>query len=183
MLLLVRKEKVHKAKPQQRIVEILEKEHDDKLVVPIGDKSVDVKPHSGEMTKIAASPTLPICVDQGIQIDDNGVARVSVHMEERLVDRRFVGPVVRRLVGAAMHMHKGKDGCVRQLCGLGIAPILQGCTNKFHIQGQRAPSTVEKKKLLAPTSKLMWRRKEVPHAVTCTTSREGGGGVAGQQDL
>ena len=83
---------------------------DDKQVVPVGDKQVDVKPLSDEMMMIAASPTLPICVDRGIQIDDNGVARVSVHMEERVVDRRFVGPVVRRLDGAAMHMHRGKDG-------------------------------------------------------------------------
>ena len=125
VVLVVRKEKVHKAKPQQRIVELPKEEHDgrsvstdivssvpvdDKPVVPIGDKSVDVKPLSDEMMMIAASPTLPICVDQGIQTDDSGVARVSVHMEERVVDRMFVDPVGGRFVGAAMHMHRGKDG-------------------------------------------------------------------------
>ena len=62
VVLVVRKEKVHKAKPQQRIVELPKEEHDgrsvsidivsavpddDKPVVPVGDKSVYVKPLSG----------------------------------------------------------------------------------------------------------------------------------------
>ena len=36
-----------------------------------------------------------------------------------------------------MRVHKGKDGCVRQLCGPGIS-TLQGHTKKVPVQQQRA---------------------------------------------
>ena len=79
-----------------------------------------------------------------------------------------------------MRMHKGKDGRVRQLCGPGIT-ILQGRAKKIHVR-QRAPSSIEKK-VVAPRSKLMWRRKEAPSVVSSQAGREGGCGVVGKQDL
>jgi hypothetical protein len=60
-------------------------------------------------------------------------------MAQRVEDCSFVRTPVRHFVGAAVCMHKCKDGSVRQLCGLGIAPILQGHTKKVHVQQQRAP--------------------------------------------
>jgi hypothetical protein len=44
---------------------------------------------------------------------------------------------------------------------------------------QRATSRVEKKKLVAPKSKLMWHREAVKHAMSSQASQEGGGGVVG----
>ena len=63
-------------------------------------------------------------------------------MEARVIDRRFVGTAVRR-VGAAVRLHKGKDGRVRQLCGPGIT-TLQGRRAKAHVQQQKAPARVPK---------------------------------------
>jgi hypothetical protein len=197
VVLVVRKEKVHKSTPQPMTVKLQTEEHDersvtsdsvsalpvhDKPVVPVGDKPVDAKPLSGETKIAAARSTLPARVDKGIQTD--GCADLgSVHMEARMIDRTFVGAAVCRFVGAAVRMHKGTDGRVRHLCGPGIAPILQGHKKKIHVQRQRAPSRVEKKKVLAPQSKLVWRRKEVPSSMSSPASREGGGGVVGRQDL
>jgi hypothetical protein len=42
---------------------------------------------------------------------------------------------------------------------------------------------VEKKKVVAPKSKLMWHRKVVPNVMSSQASQEGGGGVVGRQDL
>ena len=82
-----------------------------------------------------------------------------------------------------MRVHKGKDERVRQLCGPGIT-TLQGRAKKVHVQQQRAPSRVEKKKKkVAPKSKFIWRRKEAPSAVSSQAGREGGCGVEGKQDL
>ena len=50
------------------------------------------------------------------------------------------------------------------MCGPGITHLLQGRPKKVHVQQQRAPSIVAKKKVVAPKSKLMWRRKEAPSA-------------------
>jgi hypothetical protein len=41
-----------------------------KLVVIVGDKSVDVKPIIDGRKDIATCITLPVCVDAGIQTDD-----------------------------------------------------------------------------------------------------------------
>ena len=117
----------------------------------------------------------------GVQTDDGGVDRVPVHMVPRVVSHSYVSTPVRRCVGAAVRMHKVKDGRVRQLCGPGIT-ILQGRAKKIHVP-QRAPSRFEKKKVVAPKSKLMWRRKEAPSAVSSQVGREGGCGVEGKQDL
>jgi hypothetical protein len=45
------------------------------------------------------------------------------------------------------------------------------------------PSRVHKKKMFAPKSKIMWRRKETPHVVSSQATRDGGCGVVGRQDL
>jgi hypothetical protein len=42
---------------------------------------------------------------------------------------------------------------------------------------------VEKNKVVAPMSKLMWHWKVVPNVMSCQASQEGGGGVVGRQDL
>jgi hypothetical protein len=56
----------------------------------------------------------------GVQTDDGGDDRVSVHMVSWVVSRSFVRTPQKRFVGAAVCVHKGKDGRVRQLCGPGI---------------------------------------------------------------
>jgi hypothetical protein len=64
-----------------------------------------------------------------------------------------------------VHVHLGKDGRVRQLCGPCIT-TLQGHAKKVHVQPQRAPSRVEKKKVVTPKCKLMWQRKEASIVVS-----------------
>ena len=124
---------------------------------------------------------VPVCVDKGVQTDDDvGADVVPMDMFSRVVSHSYVSPPVRRCVGTAVRMHKGKDGCVRQLCGPGIT-ILQGRAKKIHVP-QTVPSRYEKKKVVAPKSKLMWRRKEAPIAVSSQVGREGGCGVEGKQD-
>jgi hypothetical protein len=66
-------------------------------------------------------------------------------MEALVEDCNFVRTTVWRFVGEAMRMHKVKDESVRQLCGLGIVPVLQDHTKMVPILVQRAPSRVEKK--------------------------------------
>jgi hypothetical protein len=73
----------------------------------------------------------------------------------RVISHSFVRTPRRRFVGAAVRVHTGKDGRVRQLCGPGIT-TLQGRAKKVHVQPQRAPSRVEKKKVVTPKCKLMW---------------------------
>jgi hypothetical protein len=153
---------------------------DDKPVVLVSDKPVEVKPLIDEGKDIAACVKLPVCVDKGVQTEDSFADRVSVHAVPRVDDRSYVSTHVRRFVGAAVRMHKGKDGRVRQLCGPGI---LQGCTKKVHVQQQRVPARIVKKKVVAPKSKFMWRRKEAPSAESSQAGREGGCGVEGKQDL
>jgi hypothetical protein len=79
-------------------------------------------------------------------------------------------------------VHTGKDGRVRQLCGLGIT-TLQGHAKKVHVQLQRAPSRVEKKKVVTLKCKLMWQRKEASSVVSSQAGQAGGCGVVGKQDL
>jgi len=177
VVLVVRKEKLHKAKPQPSLAKLQPEEHDAKSVstetdsampvddkpVLVSDKPVEVKPLIGEKKEIAACDTPSLCVDKGVQTD--GGDHDSVHMATRFDDRSFVRTPLRRFVGVAVRVHKGKDGRVRQLCGPGIT-TLQGRTKKVHVQQQRAPSRIEKKKVVAPKSKFIWRRKEALHVVS-----------------
>src|SRR3954467_7685321 len=160
VVLVVRKEKLHKAKPQSSLAKLQPEELDaksintetdsampvdDKPVVLVSDKPVEVKPLIGEKKEIAACYTTSVCVEKGVQTDDSGVVRDSVHMAMRFDDHSFVRTPLRHFVGVVVHVHKGKDGRVRQLCGPGIT-TLQGRTKKVHVSPQRAPSRVEKKR-------------------------------------
>jgi hypothetical protein len=92
----------------------------------------------------------------GVQTNDSGADHVSVHMVSWVVSHSFVRAPCRCFLGAAVRVHIGKDGRVRQLCGPGIT-TLQGRVKKVHVQLQRAPSRVEKKKVVTPKCKLMWQ--------------------------
>ena len=118
---------------------------------------------------------LPVRVDMGVQTDDGGADRVPVHLVPRVVSHMFVRTPRRHFVGAAVRVHTGKDGRVRQLCGPGIT-TLQGRAQKVHVQQHKAPSRVEtKKKVEEPKYKFIWRRKEVqpPRAVSSRAGQEG----------
>jgi hypothetical protein len=154
---------------------------DDKPIVLVGDKSVEVKPLSAERKDIAAC--FPVCVDKGVQTNAIWADHVSMHMATRVEDRCFVRTPMRHFIGAVMRMHKGNDGRVRQLCSPGIAPILKGRRKKVHVQQQMAPSRVEKKMVVVPKSKLILRRNMVPNAMLSQASQEGGGGVVGWLEL
>jgi hypothetical protein len=163
VVLVVRKEKLHKAKPQPRLAHVQLEEHDaksvsgdivsakpvdDEPVVLVSDKPVEVKPHIDEgkdMSACLPCVPLPVRVDMGVQTDDGGADRVPVHTVPRVVSHSFVRKPRKYFVGAAVHVHKGKDGRVRQLCGPGIT-TLQGRAQKVHVQQHKAPSRVEKKK-------------------------------------
>jgi hypothetical protein len=150
VVLVVRKKKLHKAKPQPGLAKVQLEEHDaksvsgdiisakpveDKPVVLVSDKPVKVKPHIDEgkdMSACIPCVPLPVRVGVGVQTDDSGVDRVPVHMVPRVVNHSFVRTPRRRVVGAAVHVHKGKNGRVRQLCGPGIT-TLQGRAKKVHV--------------------------------------------------
>jgi hypothetical protein len=68
---------------------------------------------------------LPVRVDMGVQTHDSGADCVPIHTVPRVVSHSFVRTPRRRFVGAAMRVHTGKDGRVRQLCGPCIT-TLQG---------------------------------------------------------
>jgi hypothetical protein len=120
----------------------------------------------------------------GVQTDDGDVDHVPVHMVPRVVSHSFVRTPRRRFVGATVRVHTGKDGCVRQLCGPGIT-TLQGRAKQVHVQQRKVPSRVEKKKVVTPKYKFIWRRKEVqpPKAISSRAGQEGGCGEEGKQDL
>ena len=155
---------------------------DDEPVVLVGDKPVEGKPLIDERKDIAAC--VPVRVDMGVQTDDGGADSVPVHMVSRIVSHSFVRTPRRCFVGAALRVHKGKDGRVRQLCGPGIT-TLQGRAKQIHVQRHEVPARVEKKKMVAPRSKLMWRRKEVQLSKTVSgrAGQAGGCGEEGKQDL
>jgi hypothetical protein len=132
---------------------------DDKPVVLISDKPVEVKPLLDEMKNISACSI--VCVDTGVQTDAHCVDRVSVQMPQRVEDRSFVRTRVRRFVRAAVRMHKDKDRHIRQLCGPGITHLLSGRAKQVHVQQRKVPARVEKKKVEAPKYKLIWQIKEV----------------------
>jgi hypothetical protein len=202
VVLVVRKEKLHKAKPQPGIAKVQHEEHDansvsgdivsakpidDKPVVLVSDKLVEVKPHIDEgkdMSACIPCVPLPVHVDMGVQTDDGGADHVPVHTVPRLVSHSFVRTPRRRFVGAAVCVHKGKDGCVRQLCGPGIT-TLQVRAKQVHVQQCKIPARIEKKKVEAPKYKFIWRQKEVqpPMAVSSRAGQEGGCGEASKQDL
>jgi hypothetical protein len=83
-----------------------------------------------------------------------------------------------------VHVHIGKDGRVRQLCGPGIT-TLQVRAKKVLVQQRKVPARIEKKKVEAPPYKFIWQRKEVqpPRAVSSRAGQEGGCGEEGKQDL
>jgi hypothetical protein len=138
---------------------VLAKLVDDKPVVLVSDKPVEVQPHIDEgkdMSACVPCIPLPVRVDMGIQTDDRGVDCVPLHMVPRVVSHSFVRTPRKCFVGAAVHVHKGKDGHVHQLCGPGITTLL-GRAQKVHVQQQRAPSRVEKKKIVVPKFKFIWR--------------------------
>jgi hypothetical protein len=95
--LVVHKEKLRKAKPKSRLATLQPEEHDaqsvsvaivsampvdDKPVVLVSDKPVEVKPLIDEKKDI------PVCVDTGVQTDDSCADPVPVHMVPRVCDRR-----------------------------------------------------------------------------------------------
>ena len=192
--LVVHKEKLRKAKPKSELATPQPEEHDarsvsvdivsampvdDKPVVLVSDKPVEVMPLIDEKKEI------PVRVDMGVQTDDSGADRVPVHMVPRVVSHSFVRTPRKRFVGAAVRVHKGKDGRVRQLCGPGITHLVQGRAKQVHVQQHEVPARVEKKKMVAPRSKLMWRRKEMqpPKTVSSRAGRAGGCGEEGKRDL
>ena len=140
VVLVIQKERLRKAKPP-RLAKLQHEEHatqsvtlditsamhvDDKPDVLVSDKPVEVQPLADERKDVAACVTKPVCVDTGVQTDDICADHVPVHVVPRGDKRSFVSTPVRRVVGAAVRMHKGKDGHVRQLCGPGITHLLQG---------------------------------------------------------
>jgi hypothetical protein len=121
--LVVRKEKLHKAKPQPGLAKVQHEEHDAKS---IGGDIVSVKPHIDEgKDRSACVPCVPLLVhvDMGVQTNDGDADHVSVHMVPRVVSNSFVRTPQKCFVGAAIRVHKGKDGHVRQLCGPGITTL------------------------------------------------------------
>jgi hypothetical protein len=199
VVLVVRKEKVHKAKPQPGLAKVQHEEHDaksiggdivsakpvdDKPVVLVSDKPVEVKPHIDEGKDMSACVPLPVHVDMGVQTDDGGADRIPVHMVPRVVSHSFVRTPRKHLVGAAVCVHKGKDGRVRQLCGPGIT-TLQVRAKQVHVQQRKVPARIEKKKVETPKYKFIWQRKEVqpPRAVSSRAGQAGGCGEEGKQDL
>jgi hypothetical protein len=183
--LVVHKEKLRKAKPKSGLATPQHEEHDatsvsgdivsakpvdDKPVVLVSDKSIEVKPlidDGNDMSACVTCVPLPVRVDMGIQTDDGGADRVPVHLVPRVVSHRFVRTPRRCFVGAAVRVHTGKDGRICQLCGPGIT-TLQDRAKKVHVQQRKVPARIEKKKVEAPPYKFIWRRKEVqpPRAVS-----------------
>jgi hypothetical protein len=82
----------------------------------------------------------------GVQTDDGGADCVPVHLVPRVVSHRFVRTPRRHFVGAAVHVHTGKDGRVHQLCGPRIT-TLQGHAKKVLVQQRKVPARIEKKKV------------------------------------
>jgi hypothetical protein len=196
--LMVHREKLRKAKPKSGLATAQSEEHDarsvsiaivsampidDKPVFLVSDKSVEVKPLIDERKNIPACSI--VCVDKRVQTDAPCVDLMSVQMPQWVEDRNFVRTPVTRFVGAAVRMHIGKDGHVRQLCGPGITHILRGCAKQVHVQQRKVPARIEKKKVEAPKYKFIWRRKKVqpPRLVSSRVGWEGGRGVEGMQDL
>jgi hypothetical protein len=173
VVLVVHKQKLHKAKPQPGLAKVQHEEHDvksvggdivsakpvdDKPVVLVSDKPVEVKPHIDEgkdMSACIPCVPLPVLIDMGVQTNDSGADRVPVRMVSRVISHSFVRTLRGRFVGAAVRVHTGKDGRVRQLCGPSIT-TLQGRAKKVHVQQRKVPARIEKKKVEAPKYKFIW---------------------------
>jgi hypothetical protein len=121
----------------------------------------------------------------GVHTDDGGADRVSVHMVPRVVSHSFVRTPRKRFVGATVCVHKGKDEHVRQLCGPDITDFFSGRAKQVHVQQRKFPARIEKKKVVTPKYKFIWRRKEVqpPKTVSSRAGQEGGCAEEGKQDL
>jgi hypothetical protein len=174
VVLVVHKEKLHKAKPHPGLAQVQLEEHDaksvsgdivsanpvdDKPVVLVSDKPVEVKPLNDggkDMSAYVPCVPLPVCVDMGVQTNDSGVDCVPLHMVPWVVSHSFVRTPRKCFVGAAVCVHKGKDGRVRQFCGSGIT-TLQGRAKKVHVQQRKVPARIEKKKVEAPPYKFIWQ--------------------------
>jgi hypothetical protein len=140
------------------VVILFQRSLDDKPVVLVSDKPVEDKLHIDEgkyMSTCVPCVPLPVRVDVGVQTDDSGADRVPVHMVPRVVSHSFVRAPQKCFVGAAVRMHKGKDGRVRQLCGLGITTV-QVRAKQVHVQQCKVPARIEKKKVEAPKYKFIW---------------------------
>jgi hypothetical protein len=112
---------------------------DDKPVVLVSFKPVEVEPHIDEgkdMSACVPCVPLPVRVDIGVQTDDGGADHVSVHMVPRVVSQSFVRTPRKHFVGTAIRVHKSKDGHVRQLCGPGIT-TLQVVLSRFMFSNAR----------------------------------------------
>jgi hypothetical protein len=95
-VLVVRKEKLHKAKPQPGLAKVQHEEHDaksvggdivsakpvdDKPVLLVSGKPVEVKTHiddGNDMSACVPCVPLPVRVDMGVQTNDGGVDRVPM---------------------------------------------------------------------------------------------------------
>jgi hypothetical protein len=138
IMLVVRKDKLHKSKRQPGLAKVHHEEHDaksisgdivsakpvdDKPVVLFSDRLVEVKPHIGDrkdMSGCVPCVPLPVHVDMDVQTDDGGVDRVPVHMVSRVVSHSFMRTPRKRFVGAVVRMHKGNDRHIPELSGPGI---------------------------------------------------------------
>ena len=181
--LVIQKARLRKAEPPQ-LTKLQQEEHDARSVtvditsampvddrpVLVSDTPVEVQPLTDERKDVAACVTKPVCVDTGVQTDESCADHVSVHRVPRVDDRRhYMSTPMRRFAGAAVRMHTGKDGRVRQLCGPGITHILQGRAKQVHVQQYKVPAKVyKKKKMVAPMPRRVWRRK----APTAESSQE-----------
>jgi hypothetical protein len=165
---VVCKEKLHKAKPQLGLAKVQHEEHDAKSVsddivsakpvddkpVLVSDKPVEVKPHIDEGKDMSACVPLPVRIDMGVQTDEDGADLVPVHIMPRVVSHSVVRAPRKRFVGAAVRVHTGKDGRVRQLCGPGIT-TLQGRAKQVHVQQHKVLARIESKKVEVPKYKFI----------------------------
>jgi hypothetical protein len=131
VVLVVRKEKLHKAKPQPVLAQVQHEEHDAKSiggdivsampvdgtpVVLVSDKPVEVKPlidEGKDMSACVPCVPLPFRVDMGVQTDDGGADHVLVHTVPRVVSHSFVRTPRKCFVGAYMCTKARMDFFVR----------------------------------------------------------------------
>jgi hypothetical protein len=127
-VLVVRKEKLHKAKPEPGLAKVQHEEHDAKSVsddivsakpiddkpdILVSDKPVEVKPLIAEgkdMSACVPCVPLPVHVNMGVQTDDSGADHVLVHMVPRVVSHSFVTTPRRHFVGAVVRCIQAKMG-------------------------------------------------------------------------
>jgi hypothetical protein len=180
VVLVVHREKLHSAKPQPGLAKVQHEEHDtksvsadivsaepvdDKPIVLVSDKPVEVKPHIDEgkdMSACVPFVPLPVHVDMGVQTDDGDADRVPVHTVLRVVSHSFVRTPRRRFVGAAVRVHIGKDERVHQLCGPGIT-TLQGHAKQVHVQQRKVPARLRRRRWRRLSTSLFGEEKRCNH--------------------